>query len=370
MKFSATSGELQKCLSNIGGVVPSKSTLPILENFLFEVKGDTLKITATDLEIAMTQTVKVKSTEGGRIAVPAKKLMDTVRALPLTEVSFEAKEAEGKIKMSTDSGEYRLTCEKSEEYPEMPEFSAKEELTLPSETLKRLITKTSFSASLDELRPAMMGIFFQIGKKELRAVATDGHRLVRVINSGYSGNVNREIILPAKAMNLAVKFLDGAECAISFSETHARFSVGETTLVSRIIEEKYPNYESVLPLDNDKKLTVGRNQLLDSVRRTSLYASVTTHQVRFSLKKNSLTVSAEDIDFGADAKETLKCEYTSDAMEIGFNSAYVIDILAHLDSDEVEFMLSSSSRAAIVKASEQKKDEDILMLVMPVRLNG
>ena len=371
MKFSVSSSELQKILSVIEGVIPSKSTLPILENILFELAKDQLTVTATDLDISMSVALKVKGVGDGKVAIPAKRLTETIRSLPTTEVMFTVDKESNKIVMMTANGEYKLTGESSDNYPTIASFNAIEEVKIDNEAIRRLINKTSFAVSTDELRPAMMGILFQIGKSEIRTVATDGHRLVRLVNSELSSaKVQRDIIVPAKALNLAAKSFDGSESNISFSDTHIMFSLGIVTLISRIIEEKYPNYESVIPVDNEKKLVVDKNQLIASVRRTALYASSTTHQVRFSLKKGSLTVSAEDIDFGSEAKETLSCDYSSEAMDIGFNANYIVDILSHVDTDEVVMMLSSPTRASIVKPTTQRNGENLLMLVMPVRLNS
>ena len=370
MKFSVQSSELQKVLANVGAVIPSKSTLPILENFLFEISKDKLTITATDLDTSMSVVLPVKNTQEGKIAVPAKRLSETVRSLTNTDVEFLADTESNKILMKTSNGEYKLTGEASDNYPSVPVVNGNNELKMENETLRRLITKTSFAVSTDELRPAMMGIFFQIKKKEIRAVATDGHRLVRLINSAFSSGMEQDVIVPAKALNVVSKSATDAESSISFNENHAMFKFGNTTLISRMIEEKYPNYESVIPLDNEKKLTVHKNQLLDSVRRTALYASSTNHQVRFAVKKASLTVSAEDIDFGSEARETISCEYSSEPLEIGFNSAYVIDILSHIDTDEVTFAFSSPTRACTIQPAAQRNGESLLMLVMPVRLNS
>ena len=370
MKFSISSDELQRALNAIGGVIPSKSTLPILENFLFDLSKEQLTITATDLDTSMSIALKVKSTSNGKIAVPAKRITETIRSLANTEVTFAADVSSNKIIMTTENGEYKLTGDSSENYPTVPAFKANEEIKINSETLKRLISKTSFAVSTDELRPAMMGILFQIKKNEVKAVATDGHRLVRLVNSTFSSSkVERDIIIPSRALNLVLKSFEDSESTVSFNETHAMFSLGSITLISRMIEEKYPNYESVIPVDNDKKVIVDKNQLISSVRRTALYASSTTHQVRFSLKKGSLTVSAEDIDFGSEAKETLACEYSSEPMEIGFNASYIVDILSHIDTNEAVLMLSTPTRASIVKPTDQQTGENLLMLVMPVRLN-
>jgi DNA polymerase III subunit beta len=370
MKFSVHSSELQKTLGNIGGVIPTKSTLPILENFLFELSDNALQITATDLEIHMSVSIKVKGLKDGKIAIPAKRLFETIRALPATEVVFDIDVSNNKIVMTTDNGEYKLTGESSENYPSIPQFKGYEELKLNSDTLKRHISKTTFAVSTDELRPSMMGILFQLQKKQMCSVATDGHRLVRVTNLEFkTDKLIKDIIIPSKALNLILKSIDDSETTISLNDTHLMFTFKNTILVTRIIEEKYPNYESVIPLDNEKKLIINKNQLLASVRRTSLYASTTTHQVRFSLKKGSLIVSAEDIDFGSEANENIICDYSSEPMEIGFNSAYMIDVLSHIDTEEAVFLLNTPTRACVVTPVAQKEGENLLMLVMPVRLN-
>lgn len=371
MRFSAPSTELQKVLGSISGVIPAKSTLPILENFLFEVTGKQLRITATDLDTSMSIILDVKDSESGKIAVPSKRLFETVRSLPSVDVTFVADPENSRVTMSTATGEYKLTGESSENYPSVPSFKGTEELDIESDVLGWLIGKTLFAVSVDELRPAMMGVLFQVRNGEIAAVATDGHRLVRAKHSSSKKDIAaREIIIPRKALDLVLKASNDAQCKLSLSLTHAMFSLGESTLVTRLIEEKYPNYESVIPLDNDKKLLVDRGQLLSSVRRTSLYASSTTRQVRLSVKKDSITVSAEDIDFGSEARETLTCDYNSDAMEIGYNSQYIIDVLSHVDTDEVSFLISSPTRASIVQPSSQREGEDLLMLIMPVRLNS
>jgi len=370
MKFSASSTELQKALGTVGGVIPTKSTLPILENYLFHLSGDKLQITATDLDISMSISLQVKGSEDGIIAIPAKRLFETIRSLPALDIDIDVNLSNNKITMLTDSGEYRLTGESSDNYPTIPSFKGSEEIEIENEFLRRLISKTVFAVSADELRPAMMGILFQIKKKETRAVATDGHRLVRLMTTNFTADkTEREIVIPSKALNLILKTANETKSTISLSENHAMFSSGNSVLTSRLIEEKYPNYESVIPLDNEKTLIVDKNQLLASVRRTSLYASSTTHQVRFSLKKGGITISAEDIDFGSEARETLTCDFTSEPMEIGFNSAYIVDILSHIDTDEVMFKLSSPTRASIIHPITQREGENLLMLVMPVRLN-
>jgi len=371
MKFSVTSSELQKALSKTIGVVPTRSTLPILENLLFEVSKNVLKITATDLEISMAIALTVKGMEDGVIAIPAKRIVDTIRALPDVQVVFTIDTENNKIKMVTENGEYSLTGESSEEFPTVPQFKGDNEIAIDADMLRNLIGKTSFAVSTDELRPAMMGVLFQLKESEIRAVATDGHRLVRTINRSYaSPKFKKDIVIPSKALALVSKLAEEGKSKILVNDSHIMFQFEGTTLISRLIEENYPNYESVIPQDNDKTLSVSKDQLLSSVRRVSLYSSSTTHQIRLSVRKNELTVAAEDVDFGSEARETIPCDYSSDELEIGFNSGYVVDVLTHLESDEAVFKFSSPTRAGIVSPRPQREKEDVLMLIMPVRLNN
>lgn len=371
MKFTVASSELQKALTKVSGVVPSKSTLPILENILFDLSKNTLRLAATDLEVSMAASIEVKGSEDGKIAVPAKRIMETIRALPDVQLVFTADLSANKVKMITETGEYALVGESSEEFPSIPQFKGEEKITLDSEILKRMINRTIFSVSVDELRPAMTGVLLQLTPKEMRAVATDGHRLVRISYTGVAQSKGKkDIIIPAKALTLVSKSIEGGETTLTMDSSHVQFTLGNTTLTSRLIEENYPNYESVIPLDNDKTLTVSRDILLASVRRVALYSNATTRQIRFSLKKNEMKVAAEDIDFGGEAKEKISCEYSGEELEIGFNSTYIIDMLSHIDADGIVFKLSSPVRAAIIAPAKQRDHEDLLMLVMPMRLNA
>jgi DNA polymerase-3 subunit beta len=371
MKFSISVAELQKYLGSIGSVIPSRSTLPILESFLFELSGNKLKIVATDLDTAMTVTLTVKGVKDGKITIPGKRLMDTVRALPAGDITFAADLSSNKISLVTGNGEYRLTGESSESFPTIPEVKAGTEFSIKDDTLKRFVANTIFAVSNDELRPAMTGIYFQLNGKEIRVVSTDGHRLIRVIHTGVdTGKTKRDIIVPAKAMQSVVKAVSGGNCTVTLDDKHALFGFDGTTITARLIEEKYPNYESVIPQDNNKELKLNTAEFLSSIRRTSLYASSATHQVRLSLSKNSLVVSAEDADFGSEAKESIGCEYTAEPMEIGFNAGYLIDVMSHIEGEESSIMLSNPTRAIIIQPVKQKDGEKIVMLVMPVRLSS
>lgn len=371
MKFTANSVELQRTLSKLGGVIQTKSTMPILETILVELMKDTLTLTATDMALSLTVTMNVQGTEDGKVAIPAKRLVDTIRSLPDVSANFVIDTTSNKIKITTENGEYSLTGEGAKDFPTVPPFKGTEEIKLDNLTVRKIIQKTVFAVSVDELRPAMMGVLLQARGGELRAVSTDGHRLVKFqFKCEPSLSLKRDVVIPAKALIVLSKSLEEGECTISVSDTHIKFLFDKSFLVSRLIDESYPNYESVIPADNTKEMTVNRDAVISSIRRVALYASATTHQVRFDIGGGILQITAQDIDFGGDAKEKINCTYSDGTMEIGFNSTYLIDILTHLDGDEVKFRFSTPTRAGLISPAEQSERESVIMLVMPVRLNS
>ncbi len=370
MKFTVLSSELQKALTKIIGVVPAKSSMPILENILFELEGKNLTLSATDLELYSSVTLEVSGSENGSITVPAKRLADTMRALPDTSLVFHADPESNKITMITETGEYNITGVPGEEFPKYPEISESKIMNIDSGILKNAIHKTMFAVSKDELRPSLMGVLFRFKGDILTAVSTDGHRLVKYEKQSLSSPVETDVIIPAKALAALLKLTEDGDIAIAMNESYIRFTSGSSVLASRIIDETYPNYESVIPQDNNFNMVISREQLQQALRRVSLYANTTTHQIRFTLRENNLTVSAEDIDQGSQAKENIPCSYTSEDLDIGFNATYVNDVLSHIDSDNVRFRFSSPTKAGIIEPEEQSDNESLLMLTMPLRLNN
>lgn len=371
MKFTAATQDLQRALTRVNGVVPSKSTAPILENILFDLAGDRLVLTATDMDIALAVTLQVQGKEDGRIAVPARRLLDTIRSLTDASVGFAIDTTTNKVRLTTASGQYTLTGENAKEFPPVPQVKGMSDITLDTATLKRIIHRTAFAVSSDELRPAMMGVLFQAREKELRAVATDGHRLVRVVQTlDAPAGLGKDRIVPAKALHLIARVLEGTDNTLSVSDTHLRLVFGQTTLVARLIDETFPNYESVIPQDNERKMSLRREDLIAGLRRVGLYASATTHQVRFDITPSALTITAQDADMGGEARETMACAFSEDSMEIAFNATYLMDILTHMDGETAEFRFNGPTRAGIiVPASPAAQGEDLMMLVMPVRLS-
>jgi DNA polymerase III subunit beta len=369
MKFNVSSSDLNQGLSAVIGAVPNKATLPILETILFESEDGRLKLTATDLEISIIEYIDAEIEEEGAVAIPAKRLLETLRQLPSIPVFFEV-DGNQNVKFKTDKGTYKLVGEEADEFPDVPNMDEGIKLNTDTELIQNAISKTMFAVSTDDLRPAMMGVFFDIGNAESKFVATDGHRLVKFVNKNLTSDQPLSFIVPDKALNLVAKALDAADCELTVSDDHAQFKSGNTIVITRLINEQYPNYESVIPRDNDKQLMIDKNQMLATVRRVSVFSSTTTRQIRLQLGNDKLTIRAEDLDMSSEAKETISCEYSEGEMEIGFNAKYLADVLSNVDGDEAKFEFSSPNRAGIVKPAKEDEGEEMLMLVMPVMLNS
>lgn len=375
MKFSVISNDLSKALSKIISVVPSKSTLPILENVLCELVGNELRLTASDLEISMRVSLPVNGQKDGIMAIPAKKLNEALHALPSTDLTVSADGPSNRVTLKTDQGEYRMAGEAATNFPETEAVDTEFSLDLESPLLRNIVGKTVFAVSSDDLRPSMMGVLFQWKGGEFRAVSTDGHRLVQVKHAGALAAAfadgDREIIIPAKALNLMLRTMESGTVTVAFGRTNVRFIFGDMQLVSRIIDERYPNYESVIPQENTKRLDVSRAAMISAVKRCSIFSNAVTNQIRFSVARDGVRVFAEDVDSGGEAKESVSGTFSEDEdLDIGFNAKYIADALAHLESDDVSFYFSTATRAGLLRPAQQPEDLDILMLVMPLRLNA
>ncbi|ACY46911.1 DNA polymerase III subunit beta [Rhodothermus marinus] len=376
MRFTVSSNDLLKALTAVAGVVPSKATMPILECILFEAEDGALRLSATDLEISIVERLPIQlelqnGKEGARrVAVPARRLLETLRALPDLPVQFSADESFN-VTLTTDQGHYKMVGFDGADYPALPELDEAHSLTVDAALLRRAIQKTAFAVSKDTLRPAMMGIFFQVQPEEGRVVATDGHRLVRLRLRELVSETPLEFIVPEKATSLVAKLaaqLDGT-CTIRVDERHVAFEMGPVRIISRLIDEVYPNYEAVIPVENDRRLVVDRDAFLSAVKRVGLYASSTTNQVRLTLEPDHVEIAAEDIERASEAYERVPCAYDGEPMVIGFNAGYLTEVLGNVDSDEVVLEFSSPNRAGVVMPHEQAEGEDLLMLIMPVMLN-
>lgn len=371
MKFSVSSADLLQALTIVSGAVPAKSTLPILENILFQRTDDRLRLSATDMEISIVEHVKVDFENDGatpRVAVPAKRLLDTLRALPDVPITFSS-DAEFSVSLRTDYGMYKMVGSDGADYPALPEMNVQARVETTGRVLKRAIQKTSFAVSKDSLRPAMMGIYFQIGPDGGRVVATDGHRLVKLDVASLRSETALRFIVPEKALGLAARIPQDGDCTIVVGENYIEIDFHDSRVIARLIVESYPNYEAVIPLDNERRMVVDRDSMLAAVKRVGLYSSSTTHQIRLSLDSDVAEISAEDIERSSEAQETIKCDYSHESMEIGFNAAYLTEVLSNIDDGEAMFDFSSPNRAGVVMPATQADGENVLMLIMPVMLN-
>ena len=368
MKFSVSSSELNKGLSTVIGAVPNKATLPILETILFQSEENSIKLSATDLEISIIQHVQADVEEAGSVAIPARRLLETLRQLPNITVFFEVDERNN-VLFKTDKGTYKLVGDDSDDFPEVPDLFDGVTIESDTDVVQQAINKTLFAVSNDDLRPAMMGVYFQLGPNASQFVSTDGHRLVKYSTQDITTSEDHSFIVPDKALALIQKSISDEQTTLQVTQNHVSFKSGDTQLITRLINEQYPNYESVIPRDNDKFLTIGKDQMLSTVKRVSIFSSSTTRQIRLQLESDKLTIRAEDLDMSSEAKETIECDYNNESMEIGFNAKYLSDVLQNIDGDEVSFEFSSPNRAGIVKPTHSGENEEMLMLVMPVMLN-
>lgn len=373
MKFVVSSSALLKQLTAVNGVITTNPVVPILENFLFEVSEGKLTVYASDLQTSMITEIPVEAKEKGSIAVPAKILLDTLKNLPEQPVAFTIDESTYTIEISSDNGRYKLSGENATDFPKVPAVKDGYSVDVSSDVLERAISSTIFAASNDELKPAMTGVFLGLNDTNATFVATDGHRLIRYRRVDVAADMNNNLILPKKALNLLRATLPGDNTSVKleFNAANAFFSFNNTKMICRLIDERFPDYENVIPVNNTNKLTIDRLELLNSLKRISIYANKTTHQVRLRITGSELQISAEDLDFSNEANERLSCEYDGEDMEIGFNAKFLVEMLNNLDSERVSLNLSAPNRAGLITpAGGKDKNEDVLMLVMPVMLNN
>ena len=373
MNFIVSSSYLLKNLSSISGVITSNPVVPILENVLFEIENGNLLITASDLQTSVMVELQVESKENGSVAIPAKILIDTLKNLPEQPVTFSIDENNYNIEINSDNGRYKLAGENSADFPKVPEISDGYSFTVNATTLAMAIGNTIFSTSTDELRPAMTGVFFRLSSNSCTFVSTDGHRLVKYIRTDISGDeVDHDMIIPRKSLNLLKTIIpsdDKNDINIEFNASNAFFSNDNIKLVCRLIDERYPDYENVIPSDNSNSIEVDKSEILSSLKRISIYANKTTNQVRLKVSGSEILISAEDLDFSNEANERISCEHDGDDIEIGFNAKFLIEILSNIHSDKVIFKLSEPNRAGLVLPEDIEDEEDLTMLVMPVMLN-
>ncbi len=371
MKFIVSSSTLLKQLSLINGVISNNPVVPILENFLFEINGNTLRITSSDLQTSIITEIDIESKQNGSIAVPAKILLETLRNLPEQPITFTIEKNSYTLELSSDNGRYKLAGENATDFPKIPSIKNTYSITIDSDVLTNAIASTIFATSNDELKPQMTGVCFNFTEKNAVFVATDGHRLVRYRRSDIHADSPHMIIVPRKALNLLKTSLPNEKTSvkIDFNASNAFFSFNNIHMICRLIDERFPDYENVIPNNNPNKLTIDRLEFLSSLKRIAIYANKTTNQVRLKISGSEIQIHAEDLDFSNEANERLSCEYDGESIEIGFNAKFLIELLNNLDTKTISLELSTPNKAGIILPKEKAKGEDILMLVMPVMLN-
>ena len=369
MNFSVGSSDLLKALSITSGALGSASVIYILEDFLFDVKENKLTITASNMEITITTSLTVQGLEDGKAAVPGKILQDTLKALPAQPINFSIPEGEQILVLESSIGQYKMACDNTEDYPQLPVAESGDELIMPSHNLQRAITNTLLAISNDEMRLAMTGLYTQVDFDKVTFVATDAHKLVKYSFGKVQGNFSANFIIPKKALALLKTILPTqADIKMSFDRNFAFFGWDNTTMSCRLIDAKFPDYNVVIPVGNPYKLVVDRESFLSSMKRINIYANKTTNQVALSIADRSLTIFTRDIDFSNEAVEQLSCIYEGEPMDIGFNARFVIEMLGVLDSEEVTLELSQPNKAGLIIPSDLEENEDLLMLVMPVMI--
>ena len=372
MKFIVSSNYLLKQLQVLGGVINNSNTLPILDNFLFELEHSKLTVSASDLETTMASTLEVESESEGSVAIPAKLLLETLKTFPEQPLTFVI-EDNNTIEISSNHGKYALAYASADEFPNAISLDKASTTVVSADILATAISKTIFATGNDDLRPVMSGVFFQFSTESLTFVATYAHKLVKYSRTDVKADETAEFIMPKKPLNLLKGILSGSDDTVSieYNDSNAKFSFENSVLICRLIDGKYPNYEAVIPKENPNHLTISRNQFLNSVRRVSIFSNKTTHQIRLKIAGAELNISAEDIDYSNKAEERLTCDYQGDDMQIGFNSRFLSEMLSNLNADDVQLEMSMPNRAGILTPIDGLDEgETVTMLVMPVMLNS
>ncbi len=373
MKFTVSSTGLLSHLQAISRVINSKNTLPILDNFLFKIEANKLILTASDLETTLITSMELDASEGeGVIALSAKILLDTLKEFSDQPLTFDINDENLAMTIKSETGIYNFIGQNGDEYPKMPQMADDfNSLVVPTSVLNSGINKTLFATADDELRPVMNGIFFDITTEDVTMVASDAHKLVRIKTSAAKGEKISSFILPKKPTNLLKNILpkEAGDVYVQFDAKNACFTLSNYKMFCRLIEGRYPNYNSVIPQNNPYKAIIDRVSLMNTLKRVSVFSNQASNLVKLGFSENEIHISAQDIDFSISAEEKIACQYQGEAMKIGFKSAFLIDILANISSANVVMELADPSRAGLILPFENDSEEDTLMLIMPMMLN-
>ncbi|MFT3949540.1 MAG: DNA polymerase III subunit beta [Agriterribacter sp.] len=370
MKFIVSSSALLKQLNHINNVISSNTVLPILEDFLFEIDKGNLTVTATDLETVMKIHIDIEARDSGKICIPAKILMDTLKNLPDQPLTFTI-DKNFAVEITSDNGKYKVMGENPDNFPKEPAAKDTTSFTMTSSALVTAINKTLFAVSNDDLRPAMTGVFFELDKKSITFVATDAHRLVRYRKTDVSCPQKDSFIVPKKPLNLLKSALpdNEDELKISYNNNHLFVDHGTTELVCRLIDARFPDYKVVIPAENPYRMTVSRSEFQNALRRVSVFSNKSTNQVALTISGAELQLAAQDVDFSFEGNERMSCRYEGEDIQIAFNAKFLIELLNATGSTEVVMELSTPTKAGILLPVDKDENEDQLMLAMPLMLN-
>ena len=373
MKFNVSSSKLFSQLQAVSRVINNKNALPILDDVLFELVGNELKLTASDGETTVRTAIEVEGAAGGgKVASAAKLLLETLKEFSEQPLAFTIDEQNFAVNMVSQNGTYSFVGVNGNEYPEMPQDEVDaQELSLPATTLQSAIEKTIFCTADDPLRPVMNGIYFDILEDRLILVATDAHRLVRYSNTSVKAGMASNFILPKKPAALLKNLLakEEAEVKVTFGQKNARFEFDKTIVVCRRIEGRFPNYNAVIPQSNQNVVTVDRQTMVNACKRVAVFANNGTAQLRLALSENQIKISAQDIDFSTSAEEMIQCDYQGMSMAIGFKAPFLIDLLSTVGTTDVQLKLADPARAGLILPVAEEGEENVLMLLMPMLLN-
>ncbi|MGE0020575.1 MAG: DNA polymerase III subunit beta [Draconibacterium sp.] len=376
MKFVVSSTELLSHLASLSRVISSKSTMPILDNFLFQLAESEITITASDLESTLITSLKLDNIEGeGSIAVPAKLFIDTLKEFPEQPLTFQIDDKSYVVEIFSDNGKYSIMGQNAEDYPVLPKLNeeAASSINVSHVALRKGIEKTLFATADDELRPVMNGIYVELTPNFMSFVASDAHKLVRYRRSDAKSDFDSSFILPKKPAGLLKNLLPKEEfdVKIEFDEKNAFFTLSNYKLICRLVEGNYPSYNSVIPTKNPNVMQIDRLQFFNTVKRVSVFSNQASNLIKLNIADNQLVVSAQDIDFSISAVERLACEYEGDEMEIGFKSTFLQEILTNISASDVKVEMSDPTRAGLLLPAENAdENEDMLMLLMPMMINA
>jgi DNA polymerase-3 subunit beta len=371
MKFIVSSSSLLKHLQQISGVINANTVLPILEDFLFEIQDKKLIVTATDLETVMRVQLDIESKINGKVCIPAKILMDSLKNIADQPLTFNIDKNYG-VELTSDNGKYKVMGENPDNFPKEPAADDTTGFTMSSTALVTAINKTIFAVSGDDLRPAMTGVFFELSKDGVQFVATDAHRLVRYKRTDAKATKTDSFIVPKKPLNLLKNALpdNDDEISVSYNSNHLFVSHGDVQMICRLIDARFPDYKVVIPAENPYHLVVNKQDFQNALRRVSVFSNKSTNQVALSITGSELQMAAQDVDFSFEGNERMNCQYNGEDLQIAFNAKFLIEMLSAADTDDVRVELSTPTKAGLVKPTEQGEGEDLLMLVMPLMLNN